>query len=463
MKRVLSMVALAALTLSIPAVAHAQGSDDAETTKMAKEHYMLGLDAYKAGNYEVAIKELKKAYLLKRLPALLLNIGATYRKMGEPDLALHFYQKYLDEAPPDARDRGEVQQTIADINAEKASLNPPAGNSAPPPEERPARHQAAKTPMPREWSHTVIDSAPPDQPIDVQVQMPVMKGVKVWVYYRGSGEANFTPVLMKRHGPEKIGRIPADAVNGRAIQYYIEAKDASGSVVKSSGSQISPNIVMIDPSAPPQVVASLDQDQAQQAQDNDGQQQAGQGNDDERPPQQGGMDEEEAPPLSGTVSRSRRRSRAQANGSSHFGGVFWGGLVVASVGVAALAGGVAGLAIAKSKSNAVAGDSQTSSASNQYYFNNDPNVATQDAQLQSQGKAANLAGEVLLPLGGVMVAGGAIMMIVDQVVLHKSEEQPRRRRQPRRVDPDMESSIKNLYVAPAAGPGYAGAAGGFQF
>ncbi|MCU1277165.1 MAG: hypothetical protein JWM53_711, partial [bacterium] len=56
---------------------------EAEITAMAKEHYKLGLDAYKNAKYPEAIKELKQAYLLKRLPALLLNIGATYRKMND--------------------------------------------------------------------------------------------------------------------------------------------------------------------------------------------------------------------------------------------------------------------------------------------------------------------------------------------------------------------------------------------
>ena len=100
---------------------------------MAKEHYKAGLEAYKAGQYDVAIKELKRAYLLKRLPPLLLNIGATYRKMSDLDLALHFYKKYLDEAPAEARDRGDVEATIKEIEAEKAG----GGKAAPPPSENP--------------------------------------------------------------------------------------------------------------------------------------------------------------------------------------------------------------------------------------------------------------------------------------------------------------------------------------
>ena len=101
--------------------AHAQDDDDPDAVAQAKEHYRAGLDAYKAGHYDVAIRELKKAYLLKKLPPLLLNIGATYRKMGDLDLALHFYQKFLDEAPADAKDRPEVEHIIAEIKTQKSA------------------------------------------------------------------------------------------------------------------------------------------------------------------------------------------------------------------------------------------------------------------------------------------------------------------------------------------------------
>jgi tetratricopeptide (TPR) repeat protein len=108
---------VAALLCIAPVVAHAESSDEAEITAMAKEHYKLGLDAYKNAKYPEAIKELKKAYLLKRLPALLLNIGATYRKMGDIDNAVYYYKKYLTEAP-DAKDRGDVEKTLAELDKE---------------------------------------------------------------------------------------------------------------------------------------------------------------------------------------------------------------------------------------------------------------------------------------------------------------------------------------------------------
>jgi tetratricopeptide (TPR) repeat protein len=141
-------LALAAVLCAAPRLAVAQ-DEDAEVTKMAKEHYKAGLDAYKAGKYDVAIKELKKAYLLKRIPALLINIGATYRKMGDLDLALHFYGKYLEEAPADAKDRGEVEKTITEIKTEKETGAPPANAEAAQPEKPapvPAKEEPAAKP-----------------------------------------------------------------------------------------------------------------------------------------------------------------------------------------------------------------------------------------------------------------------------------------------------------------------------
>src|SRR5258706_1603799 len=177
------------LSLMVPAARAQEGGDDAEVTKMAKEHYRAGLEAYKTGQYDVAIKELKRAYLLKRLPPLLLNIGATYRKMGDYDLALHFYRKYLDEAPAEAKDRPDVEATIKEIEAEKAGGGA-AKETKPAETPTETKEEVAPPPkrrsnMPTEFTHNVIDAAPPDTPMDVRVSMPVMKGVKVYVFFRG--------------------------------------------------------------------------------------------------------------------------------------------------------------------------------------------------------------------------------------------------------------------------------------
>ncbi len=65
---------------------------------------------------------------------------------------------------------------------------------------------------------------------------------------------------MKRHGRrKKVGRIPGDRSGSahRSLQYYIEAKDSAGTVVKSSGSQGNPNIIMIEEGVKPVMLASM--------------------------------------------------------------------------------------------------------------------------------------------------------------------------------------------------------------
>jgi hypothetical protein len=478
MRTLLCSVAIAAVVATLAPAARAQDSDEAELTKMAKEHYKAGLDAYKAGKYDVAIKELKKAYLLKRLPALLLNIGATYRKMGDIELALHFYKKYLDEAP-EAKDRAEVENIVAELNAQKGSARasndrgdtgeePPRRRSAPPPEDEapPPRRRAAdddRTSMPREWSHTVVDAAPPDSPLDVRVSTPVMKGVKVYLNYRGAGEESFTTVIMKRRGPEKIGRIPAEAMRGKSIQYYIEAKDPTGAVVKSAGSAADPNIVMIDPSAAPQVVASYDDrgdDRGDRGDRGDVE--------DERPRRKKRTisDDEEAP-ITGRVDDydnegykkiPKKRDRAGGGMSP----LMIAGIATLSVGVASLAVGGGMLGLAKKNSDEVEFYSTPEGQrEGPVYFSNDPRCTdgcTQLNEVEAQGKAANAAGIALSAIGGIAAVAGAVLIAVDQTVMKNASERPKKRRRPRPVNEEA-----SLWITPVLGPQVAGVSAGVTF
>ena len=436
MKRSVVWALVAAFLCVVPAVAHAESSDEAEITAMAKEHYKLGLDAYKNGKYPEAIKELKKAYLLKRLPALLLNIGATYRKMGDIDNAVYYYKKYLAEAP-DAHDRGDVEKTLAELDKEKPGAGAGATGSGAteptvPPSESPA--PAAST----EWKHTPVDAAPPDQPLDVRVQMPVTKGVKVYVYYRGAGQSDFTQVLMRRHGAEKVGRIPADAMSGKSLQYYVEGKDAGGNVVKSFGSASDPNIVRIDASAAPQMVAS-------------GGAAASSG---------GGEDahadlDDEAAPITGEIAEKPKKHHGGATSSggertSRFGAAFWAGAAVAVLGIASVSIGGYFLYQAKSYSDVLTTDSQYRDPNTglPYKFT-DPNATPYDDKtVEARGKRDDAIGIALSTVGGVCLVGGVALMVVDQTIFKHRGEKPK---------------SSTAWILPTVGPNVAGIAGGVTF
>jgi len=452
-----------ALTAVSP-VAHAADDDDPEIIAQAKEHYKAGLEAYKAAKYDVAIRELKKAYLLKRIPVLNLNIGATYRKMGDLDLALHFYQKFLDEAPSDAKDRVEVEKIIGELKAQKSAGSTDENKNnddAPPPVRDPKRGGSG------EWNHNIIDAVPPNTPIDVRVTTSVMKGVKVFVYYRGVGSADYNSVLMKRRGKEKVGRIPADAVGGRSLQYYIEAKDSAGTVVKSSGSQSNPNIMMVEDGVKPVMISSRGR------------------RDDE--PEEEPADEEEKPkkrkptrdlddesaPTTGHVDLSDNepvRTPARKKEGGGLSTLQKAGIGLMAGGGGAVIGGGVLLGLAKNESNVLTQNSVGSfvddtGKTQQIFFNNDPAVSLQDADRASRGKAYNAAGIGLAVVGGAAIAAGAGCLIADAVMkadkAHPAKKHKKKRR--RVVEDDEEEETMNWYVAPSVSPTAVSVSGGFSF
>jgi hypothetical protein len=422
--RQLYVAALAGI-LACATVKVAQAADDNDT-RVAKEHYKLGLDAYKAGHYPEAIKELKKAYSLKKLPPLLLNIGATYRKMGNIEEATTYYQRYLQEAP-DARDRPEVEKILAEMGASNGAGTAPTPPAEPAPPAPPSGDS---------WQHTVVDAAPPNQPVDVRVTMPVQKGVKVYVYYRGAGEADFTPVVMRRRGAEKVGRIPATALGGKSLQYYVEGKDEKGNIVRAFGSAGSPNVVMIDPSAKPQVIDETAVAAAA----------PGASDDEVRKDL-----DDEAAPITGEVAEKNAARKhpgaSSSGGSKKLGGLFWGGVAVAAVGAAALGVGVYGLYQAKTYSDVVGRDSQ-GGASGPYPFNDPEATPYDDRTAEVRGKNWNNLGIGMAVGGGVALAAGLTMIIVDRV----------KGGGPAEKKPAKRSSSTAFILAPSAGPNSGGLA-----
>lgn len=130
----------------------------AAVERSAQLHHDAGRENYLAGRYALAITEFEAAYALLPEPILLYNLAQAHRKNGSPDKALLFYQRYL-AAAPRARDRGEVEEKIRDLEAEMSRTSPapqaPAVVTAtqpaqdltyrPPPPPSPAPPTAAKS------------------------------------------------------------------------------------------------------------------------------------------------------------------------------------------------------------------------------------------------------------------------------------------------------------------------------
>lgn len=495
----------------------AYGEDeDPEVVAEAKKHYKLGQDAYAEAKYDVAIKELKKAYLLKRIPAILVNIASTYRKTHDYEMALYFYRKFLSESAPDDKQRPSVETAIGETEKERDAANQPkqleparpAVEMAKPAAEpvKPAAEPAAKpeaagapakpeaksgaaSPAPvaasapepaapgaepaaeparadkaaTEWAHTPIDAVPPGQPVDVRVQMPVMKGVKVKAFYRKEGQANFDSVELKRRGNEKVARLPEAVSAGRTFQYYVEARDAAGTLVKNSGSQDSPNIVLVDPTARPQLAGA---DAAADGPDDEElakRIKTGPKRDIENEAVNFNLNEQQR-----AMSRLRDQLRKSEKPSkpSALDPVGWAGagLLIGGVVVAGAGGGTL-FGLAAGRSSAVGSDSMCETKVKvggvaqcpHFGQNEDPtlNLALKpaSAEYERQGKLFDTVGTVLAGVGGALAVTGGALLVYDLVKRSRAQHAaaaPVKKRKVKKVI-EVEEPAASLQVTPVIG------------
>lgn len=107
MKRPAAVAALA-LALALPRAAWADPKDD------ARRHFLEGLDAARAGQYEVALQHFLAAQEQYPHPSTLYNIARAYQDLDDLPNALAYYRLFRDAAPDKAAD---VTPVIAVIEA----------------------------------------------------------------------------------------------------------------------------------------------------------------------------------------------------------------------------------------------------------------------------------------------------------------------------------------------------------
>lgn len=214
-----------------------------EQLAAAKKAFEEGNALFKAGKLVEAVEKLKESYRLSKNPYLLYNIGHTYDQLGQPDLVLFYFRKFMTAAAPNAPQRGGVAKRIAEL--EKANVK--ASDPDAPVEQ--TKVVAGKPGV--ELKHDVITSTKKGTAVDITATMPDMPGATVHLFYRGSGEPTFVKEPMTRQGETLTGQIPADKTNGSSVQYYIEVRDDAGGLVTRSGKSVSPNLVLIEGSAAP--------------------------------------------------------------------------------------------------------------------------------------------------------------------------------------------------------------------
>jgi len=101
----------------------------ADNREEAKHHFDVAEKAMNAENYRLAADEYEASYNLYPAPALLWNLGQSYRQFDQKK-ALHYYRLYIEAAKPGTR-------------------TPPAPTTAPPPAV--TAQQLPLAPVTRDW------------------------------------------------------------------------------------------------------------------------------------------------------------------------------------------------------------------------------------------------------------------------------------------------------------------------
>lgn len=105
-------IAVAVLLAAAPA--------DAHDKRQAASQFQKGRALFAAGDWAGALDAFEAGYDAYPLPGFLVNIGQCQRKLDHPDEAAVSFQKFLDSDGADPRLRAEVQEALAEINADKA-------------------------------------------------------------------------------------------------------------------------------------------------------------------------------------------------------------------------------------------------------------------------------------------------------------------------------------------------------
>lgn len=104
-----------ALPSTFSTLAHAQGADDA-TTRAARARFEEGVRFFDKADYENARAAFLQAYVLKKHPAVLLNLALSCQKGNHPLEASKYFQQFLRESSQlSEAKRTEAERGLADV------------------------------------------------------------------------------------------------------------------------------------------------------------------------------------------------------------------------------------------------------------------------------------------------------------------------------------------------------------
>jgi hypothetical protein len=245
-----SWVAATLIGLSLVATAHADPKGDIKAkTKEAMENYdLLEFDAAKK-LLDQALAIAKKGKLDKDplTATIYIDLGITAHAASDVDGAKAAFGAAVAIDPkiqiPAAYKSPELTKLLDDA---RASAKPDGGGGTPEPNNGGGTDAIDCTAV-KGLQHTIVDTAPAGASLNIEALVGSdVSPVKVSVLYRVEGATDFTEVKMKKDGECTYkGAIPASAMKGSLLHYYVGAFNDVNKPVAAKGSSGAPNLIEI--------------------------------------------------------------------------------------------------------------------------------------------------------------------------------------------------------------------------
>ena len=233
--------------------AEGEGEEEMDEEERAAKYFADGSKAYTEGKYQDAIGKLLKAYELRPAPPILLNIARTYEKLDDKRNALKFYKEFLLKARMVDPNRPMVEKVVAELEKEvgggTGAVTSAAGTETPgatTTSDEPNLQMTRKAQL----IHTPVDAGTYKKDLIMTCETPPdVDASSVIIFFRRAGEMKFRQVGMDQQGEAWVGQIPARYITTTSLQYYIEAYQRKGDMMRVAAvysSKRTPNIVVIE-------------------------------------------------------------------------------------------------------------------------------------------------------------------------------------------------------------------------
>jgi hypothetical protein len=250
--RVRSSVAVIAILFSV-GIAGASPKTDIQTKiKEAMENYdLMDYDAARKGLTQ-ALAIAKKAKLEKDpiVAKAHLSLGIVQFVNNDADGAKLSFLSAVQIDPKiqiDAAYKSNEMSKLLEQVRKEASGGGGGGAVEPDPIATPAAPSGPDCTSVQGVQHDIIDTAKGGAPLKIEAFLGAdVTSTKVSVLYRVEGATEFSEVKLAKEGDCKYtGSIPASAMKGSLVHYYVAAYNDGPKAVASKGSSGSPNIIEI--------------------------------------------------------------------------------------------------------------------------------------------------------------------------------------------------------------------------